>query len=1607
MNLRNRLLICAAIVSVLAGSFAVAAPSYRSFLEWNGPYYHVRHALNADSSAYMNYMVNNPLPLYSSPFSSPTAVEMYGSVVSPTVFVVDHDHRRVQVFGANAGWRVEALGYSSTPVQGNYGGRSVKFSLGQTLPNSERITVNGRAFTRVSALTGYGAVDSVYSIVYNGVPNTGGVATLPTGWNLGPFDSVRVEYGYATPPGTASVGDIDYLLYQTTPTDIPLQLNEATSASDPGMNDITALAINGSARPGNAIDLYLVNGLPGGAGTLASYDLTTLGATGTFNFVDSYPGLLGRPYDVEIVDNGANVAGTVAAGVPSGVVNGRLSLSITNQNTFLGNDYRITYSFDTSSTMNQSATPNNLESDLAYDPIAGRLHIVFCRDGAGTGTAYSYSDDYGRTWAAAQTISSASLTGAIDRPRMAIRSTGEIHVVYEAEDGSGDRHLYHTYSTDGISWASNLTLTSVLTPATVAENRYVNLLVDRVTDNIHLIWAGDDDVYHRVYSTAWGGTVLAASGGGGANFSAPHAVMDNVGRVYMAYVSNAAPPWTISYMLFNGAVWGSYAGGGFTSGTPDVVTAAAGFLSDGGSRGEPYPFPQVAITGDSIWIFWVGTGAETYGTDQAQLRYNRVNTLAGDFTAGAGTAITTADDCAPMLFSVAVDKYNNLHIAYPYSAVINREGLRYKKWTAAANSWFPAATTYGRHLFNEGLAGTQFAFEPRLIAPAIAGQIAPMLACGKAYTLPADFGTRILFKVIDGVVTITDQTQLSQFNQWCVLTHAAANVQAIPGLSFTISNSTINISNTEDVNATEFNLGDYFEIDGTAPAKNDRLFLTDSDNHRVKVIRAYDNIDNCFGGAERYDVPGRSNGTPGQTYKLATVGGEGTFRIWASPDSTVWTVVSNLLIAGPTDRYCEINRFTREIRFGDGVHGMIPPAGTYIRVRYEESVDEAEFGSLGSAAGQMSFPRGLAVNYNTAQGGYDIYTCDTGNNRLQKWSYSPNTSVDPVNWTSYKTSWTYAAADTDYVSNPADVEAVMLNNRVYLVVTDNGNARVIVYRDDEASGNGGNAPPVWVATVGGRGTSLNQFIDPRGLAVMAEDSGLVIFAADADRDQVAKILRRDWLTTAADDTSSEGQAGTSTLTISLTDALDGDNYLLLQPGAVRTIELRVARTDSLVALRAVANFPAGMIDILSVNEGNLWSGERYTNKVFLFNYDNATGRFEVNASMVGDNDGLSSPGSRVAATLVVRADSNMTIPAAGQITFADSTELRKAGNRRISTFVRDNLNLRGGYLADIATQGGNPGTAPRMVPQPDGAISFADVNVFTQGWNGNGINFDPIADLGPWLGNNVPLLAANPDGRLDARDMLALNTMYNWYNSGGSLTMPPPPAQRDGRGLDSEGPIVAAARRTAQGWTIELQVRNIEALTTAHLYVDAAAPEALISGVRAGDFLGTENTLFLHTVQGTMLDICLGRLNREQPSVSGSGVLATFELSGVDVVPQLLLRYELRNNRNAVLDAGDITRVNVQGIPAQFGLNDPYPNPFNAVTTFTLNLSDAARVNLRVFNVLGQEVANVVDRHLPAGVHNVLWDARDARGTALPSGLYFAQFDAAGKTDMRKVILLR
>ncbi len=87
----------------------------------------------------------------------------------------------------------------------------------------------------------------------------------------------------------------------------------------------------------------------------------------------------------------------------------------------------------------------------------------------------------------------------------------------------------------------------------------------------------------------------------------------------------------------------------------------------------------------------------------------------------------------------------------------------------------------------------------------------------------------------------------------------------------------------------------------------------------------------------------------------------------------------------------------------------------------------------------------------------------------------------------------------------------------------------------------------------------------------------------------------------------------------------------------------------------------------------------------------------------------------------------------------------------------------------------------------------------------------------------------------------------------------------------------------------------------------------------------------------------------------------------------------------------------------EFKLESNYPNPFNPSTMIRFTLAEDGKATLRVFNMLGQEVATLFDGEVQAGrIQQVKFDA-----SMLPSGSYVAKLESAGRQVMQKMVLLK
>ena len=131
-----------------------------------------------------------------------------------------------------------------------------------------------------------------------------------------------------------------------------------------------------------------------------------------------------------------------------------------------------------------------------------------------------------------------------------------------------------------------------------------------------------------------------------------------------------------------------------------------------------------------------------------------------------------------------------------------------------------------------------------------------------------------------------------------------------------------------------------------------------------------------------------------------------------------------------------------------------------------------------------------------------------------------------------------------------------------------------------------------------------------------------------------------------------------------------------------------------------------------------------------------------------------------------------------------------------------------------------------------------------------------------------------------------------------------------------------------------------------------------------------------------------------------TGIKRTWSVGGCPFVP-----YAGGDARNlcmgiSVSPLSGITPVS--NIPDKFSLSQNYPNPFNPTTTINFSIPKSGFVTLKVYNVLGKEVASLVNEIKNAGSYAV-----DFSGSELTSGTYFYRIEAGDFTDVKKMILLK
>lgn len=109
-------------------------------------------------------------------------------------------------------------------------------------------------------------------------------------------------------------------------------------------------------------------------------------------------------------------------------------------------------------------------------------------------------------------------------------------------------------------------------------------------------------------------------------------------------------------------------------------------------------------------------------------------------------------------------------------------------------------------------------------------------------------------------------------------------------------------------------------------------------------------------------------------------------------------------------------------------------------------------------------------------------------------------------------------------------------------------------------------------------------------------------------------------------------------------------------------------------------------------------------------------------------------------------------------------------------------------------------------------------------------------------------------------------------------------------------------------------------------------------------------------------------------------------------------------NSNFIIGVRQISSV----VPEKNALFQNYPNPFNPTTSIKYQVESMKHIKLVVFDILGREVATLVNQKQSPGTYEVIWDARHGGSSALPSGVYFCRMSVDNQWfETRRLILMK
>lgn len=326
----------------------------------------------------------------------------------------------------------------------------------------------------------------------------------------------------------------------------------------------------------------------------------------------------------------------------------------------------------------------------------------------------------------------------------------------------------------------------------------------------------------------------------------------------------------------------------------------------------------------------------------------------------------------------------------------------------------------------------------------------------------------------------------------------------------------------------------------------------------------------------------------------------------------------------------------------------------------------------------------------------------------------------------------------------------------------------------------------------------------------------------------------------------------------------------------------------------------------------------------------------------------------------------------------------------------------GGAFVVIGGEGATPAIPSDPVERSDfsgdGEVGFSDFITFAGafGSSSSDSGYDARIDL-------------NDDGSVNFPDFIIFAQLFGQSVSGKPATKSL--GQNNGQNTKAMLSVSPRAGQTQDEVTLLVHLTNIESVSAYQLSLNYDASALQLKRAETAQesrIQGTESqSVALQSLSndGSMIlsDVFANTLQNE-----GALLALTFQVTN----PEAISGIDISN----VLIADALGQINtLQGahlsdlnpVPAKFALAQNHPNPFNPETQIGYQLPESGDVSLTIYNLLGQQVHQLVNTSQAAGFYRVTWNGQDALGRSVASGVYFYRLKTNNFSQTKMMVLLK